>query len=101
MMAAKDEGEFRAVSDDAKGFIETERVKDKSTVSAARADARVQHEKLQARQAQFKSAISTNSGEARAKLQADLDRVAEQIATNEAAMDEYYARRDEGVIGLN
>jgi hypothetical protein len=28
-------------------------------------------------------------------LQADLDRVSEQIAASEAAMDEYYTRRDE------
>jgi hypothetical protein len=34
-------------------------------------------------------------------LQADLDRVSAQIAASEAAMDEYYTRRDEGMVGLN
>jgi hypothetical protein len=34
-------------------------------------------------------------------LQAKLDDISAQIATNEAAMDAYYARRDEGFTGLN
>jgi ribosomal protein S20 len=97
----KSDAERKVAKAVAKGFIETERAKDESVFSGVSADAKSQHEKLQAQQAQLKSAISTKSGEARTKLQADLDRVSAQIAASEAAMDEYYARRDEGVIGLN
>lgn len=99
--AVKDERVFRAVSDDAKGFIETERAKDESVYREASADAKAQHEKLKAQAAELRTAISTTTGEARTRLEAHLDRVAEQIALSEAAMDEYYARRDEGVTDLS
>ena len=71
----------------------------RSEFNATSADLKAQHEKLQARRAQLKNEISTKAGEARAKLQADLDRLGKQIADSEAAMDAYYARRDEtGII---
>ncbi len=43
------------------------------------AEARAQYEKLRAQRAQIKSTISTKSGVARAKLQADLDRIESEI----------------------
>ena len=53
--------------------------KDKSVFRAMSADAKAQYEKLQAERAQLKSAISTKTGEARAKMQADLDRIESEI----------------------
>ena len=44
---------------------------------------------------QLRSEIKTQTGEARTKLQAELDKVAAQIAASEAALDEYYTRRDD------
>jgi septal ring factor EnvC (AmiA/AmiB activator) len=63
--------------------------------SEPRTDLKVQREKLEAQRAQLKNEISTKTGEARSKLQADLDRISAQIADSEAALDEYYARRDD------
>ena len=77
------------------GFIAKEAAKDASEFNATNADLKARHEKLQAQRAQLRGEISTKIGEARAKLQADLDRVAAEIAKSDAAMDAYYARRDE------
>ena len=43
------------------------------------ADAKAQYEKLQAQRAQIKSTIGTKTGAARAKLQAELDRIESEI----------------------
>ena len=83
------------------GQLENETAKDEAVFRAASADAKAQYEKLQAQRAQLKSDISTKSGEARAKTQADLDRVESQIAASYDAMAEYYERRDAGEVGLN
>ena len=83
------------------GQLENEADKDEAVFRAASADAKAQYEKLQAQRAQLKSDISTKSGEARAKTQADLDRVESQIAASYDAMAEYYERRDAGEVGLN
>ena len=94
-----DEVKFDIEVDRAKAKVErqldAEAAKDQQVFDAVSADAKANHDQLQAQQAQLKSAISTKTGEARSKLQADLDRVSEQIAVSEAAMDEYYTRRDE------
>ena len=45
------------------------------------AEARAQYEKLQAQRAQIKSTIGTKTGAARAKLQADLDRIESEITS--------------------
>jgi chromosome segregation ATPase len=81
--------------------LDAEAAKDQQVFDAVGADAKANHDQLQAQQAQLKSAISTATGDARTRLQAKLDDISAQIATNEAAMDAYYARRDEGFTGLN
>jgi chromosome segregation ATPase len=97
--AAKFDIEVERAKADAKSFLETERAKDAAEFSATSADLKAQREKLHAQQAQLKSEISTKTGEARAQLQANLDRISAQIALNEAAMDEYYTRRDDtGIV---
>ena len=53
--------------------------KDKSFFHGMSADAKAQYEKLQAERVQLQSTISTKSGAARAKLQADLDRIESEI----------------------
>jgi chromosome segregation ATPase len=83
------------------GQVENEAAKDEVVFRAASADAKAQYEKLQAQRAQLKSDISTNTGEAREKMQAALDRVESQIAASYDAMAEYYERRDAGEVGLN
>ena len=83
------------------GQVENEAAKDEAVFRAASADAKAQYEKLQAQRAQLKSDISTNTGEAREKMQGDLDRVESQIAASYDAMAEYYERRDAGEVGLN
>jgi hypothetical protein len=83
------------------GQLDNEAVKDEAVFRAASSDAKAQYEKLQAQRAQLKSDITTKGGEARAKTQADLDRVESQIAASYDAMAEAYERRDAGEVGLN
>jgi hypothetical protein len=83
------------------GQLENEADKDEAVFRAASADAKAQYAKLQAQRAQLKSDIGTKTGEARAKMQADLDSVESQIAASYDAMAEYYERRDAGEAGLN
>jgi DNA anti-recombination protein RmuC len=99
-----DEVKFDIEVDRAKAKVErqldAEAAKDQQVFNAVSADAKARRENLQAQQAQLKSEISASTGEARTRLQAKLDSVSEQIATSEAAMDAYYARRDEGFTDL-
>jgi hypothetical protein len=99
-----DEVKFDIEVDRAKAKVErqldAEAAKDQQVFNAVSADAKARRENLQAQQAQLKSEIGTATGEARTRLQAKLDSVSEQIATSEAAMDAYYARRDEGFTDL-
>jgi DNA anti-recombination protein RmuC len=99
-----DEVKFDIEVDRAKAKVErqldAEAAKDQQVFNAVSADAKARRENLQAQQAQLKSEISASTGEARTRLQARLDSVSEQIATSEAAMDAYYARRDEGFTDL-
>jgi hypothetical protein len=83
------------------GQLDNEAVKDEAVFRAVSSDAKAQYEKLQAQRAQLKSDITTKGGEARAKTQADLDRVESQIAASYDAMAEAYERRDAGEVGLN
>ena len=91
----KSDAEKKVAEAAAIGFFAKEAAKDASEFNATNADLKARHEKLQARRAQLRGEISTKTGEARAKLQADLDRIAAEIAKNDAAMEAYYARRDE------
>jgi hypothetical protein len=99
--AAKDEAVFRAVSADAKAGIEKGRADDEAVFRGVSADAKAGYEALQAQRAQIKSTIDTKSGEARVKMQADLDRLDSEIAASRAAMAEYFDKRDAGQAGLN
>ena len=87
--ASKDEAVFRAVNADTKRFVDTEAAKDAAEFNATKADLKAQHEKLEAKRAQLKTEISTKTGEARAKLQADLDRIDAQLAATDAGMEQY------------
>jgi len=96
--AAKDEAVFRAVSSDTKAGLEKERAKDEAVFRGVSAEAKARYEGLQAQRAQIKSTIDTKTGEARVRMQADLDHLDSEIAASRAAMEEYYERRDAGQV---
>ena len=83
----------------------TEKAKDDAVFDAARGDARVGLEKLQAKREQLKATVAAATGEARTKAKAELDSINADIdkyeALNEAALAEYFEKRDAGEIGLN
>ena len=81
--------------------LNTERGKDEAVFNTVRADAKAQLDKLQTQRVQLKSEIATKSGEARVKIQAQLDSIDSQIAASQAAMAEYFDKRDAGEAGLN
>lgn len=81
--------------------LDMERGKDEAVFNTVRADAKTQLDKLQTQRAQLKSEIATKSGEARVKIQAQLDSIDSQIAASQAAMAEYFDKRDAGEAGLN
>jgi multidrug resistance efflux pump len=102
---AKDEAVFRAANEKDEAFYRKERDKDQAVFRAAQGDAKQGYEKLQAQRAQLKATIGTKTGEARAKMQAELDGIDAAIAAGEAAREavvqDYYNKRDAGEVGLN
>jgi hypothetical protein len=60
-----------------------------------KADAKAQLEKLQTRRAQLRATLATEAGEARARVQTDLDGIDSQIAASKAAIDDPFLDGDE------
>lgn len=102
---AKDEAVFRAANEKDEAFYRKERDKDQAVFRAAQADVKGGYEKLQAQRAQLKATIATKTGEARSRMQAELDGIDAAIAAGDAARDavvqDYYNKRDAGEVGLN
>ena len=83
----KDEAVFRTAQQRDEAFYRTQREKDEAAFRAARADAKLGLEKLKAQRAELKATIGTKAGEARAKVQAELDSIDAKIAAAEAATE--------------
>jgi multidrug resistance efflux pump len=102
---AKDEAVFRAANEKDEAFYRKERDKDEAVFRAARADAKAGVEKLEAQRAQLKATIATKTGEARARMQAEIDAIDAAItagdAAREAVMAKYFERRGAGELDLN
>ena len=92
--------DFSQLKSEIKGGVDVSRAKDEAAFRVAGADAKTQLAKLQAQRADLKATIVSKTGDARDVVQAELDRIDSQIALAQAAMDEYYTRRDAGEAGL-
>ena len=92
--------DFSQLKSEVKAGLNESRAKDDAAFRIVGADTKTQLAKLQAQLAAIKASVATKTGGASDIVQAELDKIDSQIALSQAAMDEYYTRRDAGEAGL-